>query len=51
MKDYFLHSSSGTYLLNDVSPTGAVQYKDSSGVNYNNGNPWKEIGTWQMVLE
>jgi hypothetical protein len=50
MKDYFLHSSSGNYFLNDTSPTGTVKYKDSSSVNYNNGNPWKEIGTWNMTL-
>jgi YD repeat-containing protein len=51
MKDYFLHSTSENYFLNDVSPTGPVKYKDSSAVNYNYGNQWKEIGTWQMVLE
>jgi hypothetical protein len=51
MKNYFLHGASGTYFFNDVSPTGAVKYNDSSGVNYNNGNQWKEIGTWQIVLE
>lgn len=22
------------------------KYKDSTSVNFNNGNPWKEIGTW-----
>jgi len=51
MKDYFLHSTAGNYFLNDVSPSGTVKYKDSSGVNYNYGNQWKEIGTWQMLLE
>jgi hypothetical protein len=51
LMDYFLHSASGNYFLNDVSPTGTVKYKDSSGVNYKNGNPWKEIGTWQMELD
>jgi len=51
MKDYFLHSAGGTYFLDDLSPTGTVKYKDSSSVNYNNGNPWKEIGIWRMVLE
>jgi hypothetical protein len=47
LKDYFLHSAS----FDDASPTGAIKYKDSSGVNYKNGNQWKEIGVWQMVLE
>ena len=50
MRDYFLHSASGAYFLDDASPTGTVKYKDSSGVNYNNGDPWKEIGTWSMTL-
>jgi hypothetical protein len=50
MTDYFLHSGGGDYFLDKVSPTGPVKYKDSSGVNYKNGNPWKEIGTWSMTL-
>jgi len=50
MNDYFLHSVNGTYYLDDMSPTGTVSYKDSTSVNYNNGNPWKEIGTWSMTL-
>ena len=50
MEDYFLHSVGGTYFLDDASPTGTVKYKDSAGVNYNNGNPWKGIGTWSMKL-
>lgn len=51
MQDLFLHSSGSTYFLDEAAPTGAVKYKDSAGVNFNNGNPWKEIGTWRMVLE
>jgi hypothetical protein len=51
LKDYFLHSTSSSYYTNDIAPTGTVKYKDSSSINYNNGNPWKQIGTWQMVLE
>jgi hypothetical protein len=50
MKDFFLHSSGASYSIDDVSPTGAVKYKDSSSINFNNGNPWKEIGTWNMTL-
>jgi YVTN family beta-propeller protein len=50
MKDFFLHSTGTNYFLNDVTPTGAIKYKDSSSVNFNNGNPWKEIGTWDMTL-
>ena len=51
MKDFFLHSSGSNYYLDSVAPTGAVKYKDSSSVNYSNGNPWKEIGTWTKVLQ
>jgi hypothetical protein len=51
MQDLFLHSSGSNYFLDNITPTGAVKYKDSSGVNFNNGNPWKEIGTWTMVLQ
>ena len=36
---------------NDTAPTGTVKYKDSSSINYNNGNPWKEIVTWSMTLQ
>lgn len=50
LKDFFLHSSGTNYFLDDVSPTAAVKYKDSSGINFNNGNPWVEIGTWNMTL-
>ena len=50
MANYFMHSTGGSYFLDDLSPTGAVKYKDSTGVNYNNGNPWKEIGTWNMQV-
>jgi sugar lactone lactonase YvrE len=49
--DYFLHSSGATFFLDAQSPTGSVKYKDSAGVNFNNGNPWKEIGTWSMQLQ
>lgn len=50
LKDFFLHSSGTSYFLNDVSPTGTAKYKDSASINFNNGNPWKEIGTWNLVL-
>jgi hypothetical protein len=51
LTDLFLHSSGTNYFINDVSPTGSVKYKDSGNVNFNNGNPWKEIGTWSMPVQ
>jgi hypothetical protein len=50
LKNYYLHSTSGAYFLDHAVPTGTVKYRDSAGVNYNNGNPWKEIGIWSMTL-
>ena len=49
MKDYFLHSRNGTYFLDDEPPIGAVKDKDANGLNCNNGNRWKEIGTWSLI--
>jgi hypothetical protein len=49
--DLFLHSSGSTYFLDGVSPSGASKYKDSPSINFNNGNPWKEIGVWRMGLQ
>jgi len=51
MQDLFLHFSGANYFLDNVQPTGAVKYKDSSNVNYSGGNPWIEIGTWTRVLQ
>jgi len=51
MYDFFLHSTGSNHFLNNVAPTGPVKYKDSGSVDYNNGNPWKEIGTWTIVLQ
>jgi hypothetical protein len=48
---YYLHTTNGISLLDGVAPMGAQKYKDSNGVDFNNGNPWKEIGTWTMVLQ
>jgi len=48
MTNYYLDLTSGNYLLNNQTPTGISKYKDSASVNYNNGNLWKEVGTWVM---
>jgi hypothetical protein len=40
-----------TLLLNNNVPTATTEkYRDSTGVNFSGGNPWKEIGTWQVRL-
>jgi hypothetical protein len=36
-----------TLLLDAIAPTSATtKYKDSPAVNFQAGNPWKEVGTW-----
>jgi len=50
-QDFFLHSSSSTVLfLDERAPTGTTaKFKDSAGLNFAGGNPWKAIGTWSMT--
>jgi len=49
---FFLHGSGGTanpstLFLDSIAPTATTaKYKDSSSINFNGGNPWKDIGTW-----
>ena len=50
MTDLFLHLSSGIYFLDEVPPSGTTKYKDSRRIHYYYGNPWKEIGIWDMPL-
>jgi hypothetical protein len=50
IKTYYLHTSGSNNFLDNLIPTGSDKYKDSAGINFNNGNPWKEIGTWSMTL-
>jgi hypothetical protein len=48
LTDFFLHAND---LLNDNAPTATTaQFRDSSSLNFSGGNPWKEIGTWIMIL-
>jgi hypothetical protein len=36
-----------TLFLDNSAPSAAdAKFKDSSGVNFNGGNPWKDIGAW-----
>jgi PKD repeat protein len=36
-----------TLFLNTTAPDGSTaKYMDSDNIKFNNGNPWKEVGTW-----
>lgn len=42
----FLHST-GSDFLDTTNPTATTaKFKDSPGVNFKNGNPWRDIATW-----
>jgi hypothetical protein len=48
--DLFLHSN-GTDFVDEGEPTRTTpQYKDSAGLKFSGGNPWREIGTWSLTL-
>ena len=48
--NFFLHVNA-FLVLDDSAPTASTaQFKDSASVNFAGGNPWKEIGTWIMIL-
>jgi RHS repeat-associated protein len=53
--DFFLHGTGPdnnppTLVLNTTSPTAtSAKFRDSAGVNFSGGNPWKEIGAWPAV--
>jgi hypothetical protein len=35
--------------LDNTAPTATTEkYRDSAGVNFSGGNPWREIGTWTV---
>ncbi|SLM48094.1 conserved exported protein of unknown function [Nitrospira japonica] len=50
--NFYLHGSGGNnnpiaLFLNGANPSATTpKYRDSVGINFNKGNPWKEIGTW-----
>ena len=50
--NFYLHGSGATanpatLFLDVAAPTGTTaKYRDSAGVNFNGGNPWKELGVW-----
>jgi hypothetical protein len=49
---FYLHGTGAnanptTLFLDSTAPTGSTaKYKDSTSINFNNGNLWKEVGTW-----
>lgn len=49
-EDLYLKSFGSDFYLENEPPTGPLQFKNSSAVNFKNGNPWKKIGTWNMTL-
>ena len=50
--DLYLHGTGSNgnpsvLFLNEVaSAATTAEYQDSAGVNFNGGNPWKDIGSW-----
>jgi hypothetical protein len=50
--DVFLHGSGAvanpaTLSLDEMAPAGTTaKYRDSGSVSFNEGNPWREVGTW-----
>jgi len=50
--DFYLHGTGPnenppTLFLDTTSPAAATaKFKDSSSINFNGGNLWKEVGTW-----
>jgi hypothetical protein len=50
LRDLFLHGGT-TDVLDNMAPTSTTACsRDSAGVNFAGGNPWKEIGTWSMSV-
>jgi hypothetical protein len=54
--DFYLHGSGSfdnpsVLFLDVLDPVEATaKYKDSPGINFNNGNPWRQIGEWTSQL-
>jgi Glucodextranase, domain B len=50
--DFYLHGTdpianpASLFLDNTAPTTTTAKSKDSSSINFNGGNPWKEVGTW-----
>jgi hypothetical protein len=51
LTDRFLHTTAGVDFFNTTAPTAATAlFKDSAGVNFLNGNPFRLVGTWSTVV-
>lgn len=50
--NFYLHGTGPsdnppTLFLDNIAPTAtSAKFKDSASINFNGGNPWKEVGTW-----
>jgi hypothetical protein len=45
--DFFLHESGATLFFDNNPPTATTaEFRDSSSLQFNGGNPWKQIGDW-----
>src|SRR5439155_13733945 len=55
--EFFLHGTGPNnnppaLFLDNSDPTATIaKFKDSVGVNFSGGNPWKEIGIWSANPE
>jgi hypothetical protein len=53
--DFYLHGTGtnanpAVLFLSTTAPSGSTaKYKDSTSVNFNNGNLWKDVGTWAIT--
>lgn len=46
----FLHASGSALFLDADAPTAATPtFKDSPGLSFASGNPWREVGTWSAT--
>ena len=50
VKDYFHPAANENSTFDAVAPIGVAKYKDSNGVDFNNGILWKDVGIWTKAL-
>ena len=44
----YLHQTGSSLILNGTAPTAtSPKFKDSPGLAFGGGNPWREVGTWK----
>lgn len=50
LSEFYLHESNTTLFFDSLPPgTTTAKFRDSSGLQFSGGNPWKEIGEWASV--